>query len=81
VTVDGVGLANAFIDHIYTPLGTTRNHSAAADLYTLQTTAAKTKSSPARSAFNSRLLVTDVNSGDFSASRAQVLPIRQISRN
>jgi hypothetical protein len=31
------------------------------------------KSSPARNNFNSRFLVTDVNSGDSSASRAQVL--------
>jgi hypothetical protein len=39
------------------------------------------KSSPARSVFNSRFLVTDVNSGDSSASRTQVLPVRRISRN
>jgi hypothetical protein len=40
-----------------------------------------TKSSPARSVLNSRFLVTDVNSGDSSASCAQVLPVRLISNN
>jgi hypothetical protein len=40
-----------------------------------------TTASPARSVFNSRFLVTDVNSGDSSASQAQVLPVRGISRN
>jgi hypothetical protein len=34
------------------------------------------KSFPAHSVFNSSFLVTDVNSGDSSASRAQVLPSR-----
>jgi hypothetical protein len=38
-------------------------------------------SSPARSVLNSRFLVTDVNSEDSSASRAQVLPVQRISRN
>jgi hypothetical protein len=64
---------------LFTPLGTTRNYSEIADLRTLQITAANTKSSPTRSVFNSRFLVTDVNGGDSSASSAQVLPIRRIS--
>jgi hypothetical protein len=38
------------------------------------------KSSPACSAFNGRFLATDVNDGDSSASRSQVLPLRRISR-
>jgi hypothetical protein len=70
-----------FIDHLYIPLGTTSNYSAIADLHALQITATNTKHSPARSAFSSRFLVTDVNSGDSSASRAQVLPVRRISHN
>jgi hypothetical protein len=65
---------NGFIDHLYTPLGTTSNHSAAANLHNSQITTAK--SSPACSVFNGRFLVTGVNSGDSSASRAQVLPSR-----
>jgi hypothetical protein len=62
------GLVIGFID-------TTRNYnySTITDLHTLQITAANTKSFPARSVFNSRFLVTDVNSGDSSASCAQVL--------
>jgi hypothetical protein len=50
--------------------------SAIADLHTLQIT-----SSPTRSVFNSRFLVTDLNIGDSSASRTQVLPVRRISCN
>jgi hypothetical protein len=53
---------------LLTQLGTTGNYSTIADIHTLK--------SPARSVFNSRFLVTDVNSGDSSASRAQVLPVR-----
>jgi hypothetical protein len=53
-------------------LGTTSNYRAITDLHTFQITAANTKSSPARNV-NSRFLVTVLNSGDFSASRAQVL--------
>jgi hypothetical protein len=62
-------------------LGTTSNCNATANLNTLQITTANTKSSPARSVFNSRFLVTDVNSEDSSASSVQVLPVLQISRN
>jgi hypothetical protein len=47
---------------LLTQLGTTSNYNAIANLHTLQITAAKTKSSQARSVFNSRFLVTDVNS-------------------
>jgi hypothetical protein len=32
------GLANGFIDHLYTPLGTTSNYNAVADFHTLQIT-------------------------------------------
>jgi hypothetical protein len=66
---------------LLTQLGTTSNYCVISNLHTLQFTAANTKSSPARSAINSRFLVMDVNSGDSSASRAQVLPARRISHN
>jgi hypothetical protein len=65
----------------YTRLGTTSNYSAIANLHTLQFTDANTKSSPACTVFNSRFLVTDVNSWDSSFSRAQVLLVQRISRN
>jgi hypothetical protein len=52
--------------HLHKPLGTTSNYSAIANLDTLQITTARAKSS--QSAFTSRFLVTDLNSGDSSAS-------------
>jgi hypothetical protein len=58
---------------LLTQLGTISNNSAAAKLHTLKIIAGNTESSPTRSAFNSRFLVTDANSGDSSPSRAQVL--------
>jgi hypothetical protein len=70
-----------WILHLLTPLGNTSNYSAIADLHTSEITAANTKSSPVRSVFNSRFLVTDVNSGDSSASGCQVLLVRRTSRN
>jgi hypothetical protein len=60
-----------FIDHLYTPLGTTSNYSAIADLHSYKSLHAK--SSPACSVFNSRFLVTAYNSGYSLASRAQAL--------
>jgi hypothetical protein len=62
-----------FIDHLYTPLGTTSNYSAIADLYTLQITTAPAKSSPVCGFSNSHSLATACNGGDSSASSAQVL--------
>jgi hypothetical protein len=52
--------ANWILD-LLTQLRTTSN---------LQFTAANTRSSPARSLFNNRFLVTDINCGDSSASRS-----------
>jgi hypothetical protein len=63
---------NAFIDHLFTPLGITRNYSATADLHTIQITASDTKSSSACSV-NNRSLATGSNTGDSSASRPQDL--------
>jgi hypothetical protein len=65
---------------VLTQLGTTSNYSATANLHTLKITSANTKSS-ANGSGNSHFLVADVNSGDSSASRTQVLPARWISRN
>jgi hypothetical protein len=45
-----------FIDTLYTPLGTTGNYSAIADLHTLQFTVTHTL---VLSAFTSRTLITD----------------------
>jgi hypothetical protein len=73
VTIDGgggVGLDIGFIDHLYTRLGTTSNYSATANLHNLQIRA---KHFPACWLFTSRFLVTASNSGDSSASHAQVL--------
>jgi hypothetical protein len=54
----GYGLVNGFIDHLYAPLGTTRNYSAISNLHTLQITTASAKSFPAYSVFTSRSLAT-----------------------
>jgi hypothetical protein len=53
---------NGFIGHLYTPLGTTSNYSAIADLHILQITTALAKPFPARRIF-SRSLATDSKSG------------------
>jgi hypothetical protein len=58
---------------VYIPLGTTCNYSANDDLHTLQFTKAHAKPFPAYCVFNNRFMVTDINSGDSSASRSQVL--------
>jgi hypothetical protein len=58
---------------LLTPLGTANNnYSATADLHTLQFTAAPAKPFPACCVLTSRSLTTASNSGDSSASRAQV---------
>jgi hypothetical protein len=53
--------------------GTTRNYSDTADLHTLQFTTAPAKPFPACCVFNSNSLATASNSGDYSASRGQIL--------
>jgi hypothetical protein len=50
-------------------------------LHSLQITTENIRSSPAWSVFTRRFMATDLNSGDSSASRAEVLPVRSISRN
>jgi hypothetical protein len=61
---------NGFIDHLYTPLGTTSNYSAIVNLQSLQTITALF---PAFCAFTGLSLATASNSEDFSAARAQSL--------
>jgi hypothetical protein len=57
----GFGVDIAFIDHLYTRLGTTSNYSAAANLHSSQITRAPAKPFPAFCAFNRRPLVTASN--------------------
>jgi hypothetical protein len=56
---------------LLTPLTTTSNYNATADLHTLQITTAPAKPFPAFCALTSRSLATTSNSGDSSASRVQ----------
>jgi hypothetical protein len=63
-------LDTGIIDHLYTPLGTTSNYSAIANLHNLQITTAPLKLFPACCVFNSLSLATASNSGDSSVSRA-----------
>jgi hypothetical protein len=62
-----------FIDHLYTPLGTTGNYNTITNLYILQITTALAKPLPACCVLTSRSLVTASNSGDSSTTRAQVI--------
>jgi hypothetical protein len=64
------GLNVGFIDTLFTPLGTTGNHSATAILRIF----------PAY-VLTIRFLATASNSGSFSASRAQVLPSPTLVQN
>jgi hypothetical protein len=68
----GIDWMNGFIDHLYTRLGTTGNYSAIAVLHNSQITV-PTKHFPACCVLTSRFLATASNSGDSSASCAQVL--------
>jgi hypothetical protein len=73
VAIDGVWTGYGFSDHLNPQLATTSNYSPTANLHTLQITAAAAKPSPACYVLTSRSLATASNSGDSSASRAQVL--------
>jgi hypothetical protein len=73
---------NGFIDHLYTSLGTTSNYSTTTNLQNSQITTVPSKPFPVCYVFTSRSHRTASNSGDSSASRAQVLslqPSMQIS--
>jgi hypothetical protein len=67
---------NGFVDHLYTPLGTTSNYSALDNLHTLQITTAHAKPQ-SFIIFRSRCLVTALNNGDSSASVHTSLPTGQ----
>jgi hypothetical protein len=58
---------------LLTHLGTTNNYSATADLHTSQFTTAPVKPFPACYVLTNRSLATEFNSGNSSASLAQVL--------
>jgi hypothetical protein len=66
---------------LLTQLGTTNNSRTIVDLHTLQITVANSKSFPASIVFSRCFLVTDINSGDLSASHPQILPVWQISHS
>jgi hypothetical protein len=61
------------IDHLYTPLGTISNYSAIADLHTLQITTASIKPFFSLLCLHQPFPDNGFNSGDSSASSAQVL--------
>jgi hypothetical protein len=60
------------IDHLYIRLEATSNYSVTANLHNSQITATPAKLFPASCVFRSRSLATASNSGDSSASVAQV---------
>jgi hypothetical protein len=72
----GFGFHIGFIDHFSIQLVITLNYSTTANLHNSQTTTAPAKSFPACSVFSSRSQATASNSGDSSASRAQVISER-----
>jgi hypothetical protein len=65
------GLDIGFIDTTHTPLGTTSNDSATANLHNSQFTTSTDRPFPACCVFNSRSLATASNSGESSAFRAR----------
>jgi hypothetical protein len=72
----GFGLANGFIDHVYTRIGTTSSYSATAYLHNSQITTASARPFQAFCVFISSSLTTASNSRDSSASRAHSLRYR-----
>jgi hypothetical protein len=65
-----------FIDNLYTPLGTTSNYNAVANLHNSQITTAHAKIFPACCVFTSRSLTMASNIGDSSASDTRVTAAR-----
>jgi hypothetical protein len=70
----GYGLVNGFIDHLYTPLGTTRYYGTTVNLHNVQITTAPAEPFPALCVRTSHSMAMVSNSGDSSLSRIQVLP-------
>jgi hypothetical protein len=81
MTLDGVWDWIFDLLTAYTQLGITINGSAIANLHTLQITTAHLRLFPACCTFISRFLSTASNSGDFSASRLQILLSQQPVQN
>jgi hypothetical protein len=69
------------LDTGLTPLITTSNYCATSNIHISQIIIAPAKHFPACCIFNSRSLATASNSGDSSASRAQVLPSPTLVQN
>jgi hypothetical protein len=72
---------NGFIEHLHTWLRTTSNCSATANLHNSQITTAPAKPFPACYVFTGHSLAMASNSGDSSASRAQVLSSQPSMQN
>jgi hypothetical protein len=64
---------NGFIDYLYTRLGTTSNESAIVNLHTLQISTPPSKNVSSLLCLSKPFPGNGFNSGDSSASRAQVL--------
>jgi hypothetical protein len=69
----GFELVNGYNDHLHIPLETTSNYSAIGNLHTYKSPQQPLRRFAACSFFISRSLVTALNKGDSSASRAQIL--------
>jgi hypothetical protein len=70
-----------FIDQLHTRLGTRSNYRATANLHNSQITTSPAKPLPTCCSFTSSSLETVSNSGDFSASVAQILPSQPSMQN
>jgi hypothetical protein len=83
VTIEGIlyWLLYVFIDHLYTRLGTASNYSTIGNLHNSQIIIAPAKHVLACWVFTSRSKVTASDSGDSSASRAQVLSLQAPAQN
>jgi hypothetical protein len=79
VTVDGVWIG--FIDHMYTPLRTTSNYSDTANFHSSQIITAPNKPFSSLLCLTSCSLTMASNSGDSSASHAQVLLLQPRVQN
>jgi hypothetical protein len=77
----GYGLVNGFIDYLHIWLGSTSNYSATANLHNLQITITPTKPFPAFCVFTSCSLAMTSNTGDSSASCAQIWSSQTLVQN
>jgi hypothetical protein len=77
----GIDWITTFVEHLYTQLVTKSNYNAIADVHTLQIITAHAKHFPACCVLTSRSLATASNTGDSSATRAQVFPSPTVVRD